>query len=164
VSTISNTRFPKRCWSAAYPFRAGCRRRPAPCQITSFRCRSNCQQLASAVDLRGVVEEALAENLVAAPFLQCDLVEAADLAGLVGQLEIPVDGDAFALDGGGHADRDHLGCALQHGALMRHQAVAADARRRSVLLHAGVFGVVTLDRAGMVAGDDKGDELVETGA
>src|ERR1700760_2031395 len=68
-------------------------------QITSLRCRSKCQEVALAADGRGIVEEALAIDLVAAPFLQRDLVEPARLAGLVGHLEIPVNGDAVALDG-----------------------------------------------------------------
>ena len=47
---------------------------------------------------------------------------------------------------------------------MRHQDVAADPWRDRVLLHAGVLGVETLDRPGMVAGDDGSNELIETGA
>src|SRR6185369_12382027 len=52
----------------------------------------------------------------------------------------------------------------QHGALMRHQDVAADPWRSRVLLHAGVLGVETLDGAGMIAGDDGSNEFIETGA
>ena len=47
---------------------------------------------------------------------------------------------------------------------MRHQNIAADPRRGGILLHAGVLGVIALDRAGMIAGDDGGNELIETGA
>ena len=47
---------------------------------------------------------------------------------------------------------------------MRDQDVAADPWRRCVLLHAGVLGVEALDRAGMIAGDDGGNEFIETGA
>ncbi len=47
---------------------------------------------------------------------------------------------------------------------MRHQDVAADPRRGGVLLHAGVLGVEALDGAGMIAGDDGSNELIETGA
>ena len=47
---------------------------------------------------------------------------------------------------------------------MRHQHVAADPRRSRILLHAGVLGVEALDRAGMIAGNDGGNELIETGA
>src|SRR5579859_6551675 len=43
-------------------------------------------------DLGRIVEEALAEYLVAAPFLQAHFIEAADPAGFVGQLENPVNG------------------------------------------------------------------------
>src|ERR1700730_7336058 len=73
---------------------------PAACQITSLRCRSNCQQMALAAYGGRIVEKTLAENPVAAPFLQRDLVEAARLAGLVGHFEVPVNGDAVTLDGG----------------------------------------------------------------
>jgi hypothetical protein len=34
---------------------------------------------------------------------------------------------------------------------MRHQDVAADPRRSCIFLHAGVLGVETLDRSGMIA-------------
>src|ERR1019366_641647 len=115
-------------------------------------------------DLGRIVEEALAEYPVAAPFLQTHLVEPAHLAGFVGQFEIPVDGDVVALD-----DRRYrLGINVRHPrqdtALVGDQHVAADARRRQVLLHAGILGVIVLDRAGMVAGFDDRNELIETGS
>src|ERR1700751_4243096 len=120
--------------------------------------------MASAVDPGRIVEEALAENPVAAPFLQGNLVETTGLAVLVGQLKIPVNGNTVAFERRGNADGYDLGHALQHRALMRHKAIAADAGRSGILLHAGVLGVIALDRAGMIAGDDSGDELVEAGA
>src|SRR5215207_10189129 len=114
--------------------------------------------------LRRIVEEPLAKHTVAAPFLQRDFVEPAGLAGMIDELEYPVYRDAIALDHRGHAGRRHALHAFQHRALMRDQDVAADARRRGILLHAGVLGVEALDRAGMIAGDDGRNELIETGA
>src|SRR5918999_2907 len=114
--------------------------------------------------LRRIVEEPLAPNLVAAPFLQRDFVEPAGLAGMIGKLEYPVNRDMVALDDRGHAGRGHAFDPLQHRALMRYQHVAADPWQGGVLLHAGVLGVEALDRAGMIAGDDGGDEFIETGA
>src|SRR5918999_588507 len=51
--------------------------------------------------LRRIVEEPLAPNLVAAPFLQRDFVEPAGLAGMIGKLEHPVDRGMIAGDDGG---------------------------------------------------------------
>src|SRR4051794_25737474 len=113
--------------------------------------------------LRRIVEEPLAKNLVAAPFLQRDFVEPCRLAGMKDELEHPIDGDTVALDHRGHAGRGHALDALQYRALMRHENVAADPRRRGILLHAGIFRVIALDRAGMIAGDDGRNELIETG-
>jgi len=42
--------------------------------------------------------------------------------------------------------------------------IAADPRCGRVLLHAGVLGVEAFDGAGMIAGDDGSNELIETGA
>src|ERR1035438_6058164 len=76
-------------------------------------------------DLGRIVEEALAEYPVAAPFLQTHLVEPAHLAGFVGQFETPVDGDVIALD---HR-RYRLGVNVRHPrqdtALVGDQPVAA---------------------------------------
>src|SRR4029079_1903773 len=58
-----------------------------------LRRRPNCQQMSSGRQLRRIVEEPLAKNLVAAPFLQRDFVEPRRLAGMIGKLEHPVDGD-----------------------------------------------------------------------
>src|ERR1700730_11379702 len=57
-----------------------------------------------------IVEEALAEDLVAAPFLQAHLVEPAHLAGFVGQFENPVNGDVIAFDHRG----ERLGINMRH--------------------------------------------------
>src|SRR5439155_4436973 len=114
--------------------------------------------------LRRVVEKSFAKHPVAAPFLQCDLVESPRLPGMVDKLEHPVDGDAITLDDRGDANRPHALHTFQHGALMRHQDVAADPRCGCVLLHPGVLGVEALDRAGMVAGDNGSNELIKTGA
>ena len=54
--------------------------------------------------------------------------------------------------------------ARQNAALMRNEYVATDARRRRVLLHAGILGVIALDGAGVIAGFNDGDEFIETGA
>jgi len=42
--------------------------------------------------------------------------------------------------------------------------IAPDARWRRILLHAGILGIVALDGAGMIAGFNDGNELIETGA
>src|ERR1700732_1374996 len=47
--------------------------------------------------------------------------------------------------------------------LVGNQHVATDARRRRVLLHAGIVRIVALDRTSMVAGLDDRNELIETG-
>src|ERR1700738_1191175 len=52
----------------------------------------------------------------------------------------------------------------QHAALVGDQQVAADTRRRGILLHAGILGVIALDGAGVIAGFNDGDEFFETGA
>jgi len=96
--------------------------------------------------------------------LQCDLVNPAHLAGFIGQFEIPVNGDVVALDRRRHRLRIDMRHERQYAALMRHQTIAADARRACVLLHAGIFGVIALDGAGVIAGLDHGDELIEKGA
>src|SRR5712675_298665 len=49
-------------------------------------------------DFGWIVEEALAEDLLATPFLQAHFVEPAHLAGSVGQFENPVNRDLVAFD------------------------------------------------------------------
>src|ERR1700704_3556069 len=113
---------------------------------------------------RRIIEKTLAKNPVAAPLLQCDLVDPKRFAGFVRQLENPVNRDAVAFDHRRHRfgiDMRHPG---QYAALVRDQEVAADAGRRGVLLHAGILGVIALDGAGMIAGFNGGDEFIETGA
>src|SRR5579871_3554801 len=63
-----------------------------------LRSGSKCQQMTSATDLRRIVEETLAENPVAAPFLPGNFVKAAHPAGFFRQREIPMDGGAIAFD------------------------------------------------------------------
>src|SRR5450756_955881 len=88
-----------------------------------------CQQLASGLQPGRIVEEPLAEYLVAAPFLQSDLVKPAHLAGFFRQFENPVNCDMVAFDRGRH----RLGIDMRHprqrGALVGDQHIAADARR-----------------------------------
>src|SRR5882762_9333845 len=83
-----------------------------------LRRRPNCQQLSSGL-LRRIVEEALAEDAVAAPFLQRHLVDPRGPAGMVGEIEHPVDRNAIALEDRGHAGRGHVFHALQRGAINR---------------------------------------------
>jgi hypothetical protein len=52
----------------------------------------------------------------------------------------------------------------QRRSLVGNQYIAANARRREIFLHGGVFGVIALDGAGMVTGFDDGNELIETGS
>src|ERR1019366_390528 len=111
-----------------------------------------------------IIEETLAENLVAAPFLQAHLVDPKHLAGFVGQLENPVNGDVVALDHRRHRLGIDMRHARQNAALAGDQQVAAAARRACVLLHAGILGVIALDGAGMIASLDDGDKLIETGS
>src|SRR5260370_29818148 len=110
---------------------------------------------------RRIVKEALAENLVAAPLLQAHLIDPVHIAGLIRQFENPVNGEAVAYD----CRRQRLGIdmrhARQHAALMRDQHVATDARRACVLLHAGIFGVIALDGAGVIASLPDGDKLIQ---
>src|SRR4051794_20071627 len=111
----------------------------------------------------GIVKEPLAKNLIVAPLLHGDLVDAVYPARKAGQLEYPVDRDPVALDHRGRRFGIDLGCPRENAALMRNQPVAADPRRRGVLLHAGVFGVIALDGVGMVAALDDGNELHREG-
>ena len=108
-----------------------------------------------------IIEKTLAKNLVAAPFLQAHLVDPVHLAGFIRQLENPVNGDVVAFDHGRH----RLGIDVRHArkdaALVRDQQIAPNARRASVLLHAGIFGVIALDGAGVIAGLDHGDEFIQ---
>jgi hypothetical protein len=43
---------------------------------------------------------------------------------------------------------------------MRDQHIAAHARRRGVLLHAGIVGIIPFDRAGMIAAFDHSYKFV----
>src|SRR5271168_940392 len=52
----------------------------------------------------------------------------------------------------------------QRRPLVGNQCVAANARRREILLHCGIFGVIALDGAGMVTRFDDANELIETGS
>src|SRR5216684_6907163 len=63
-----------------------------------LRYQSKCQPCRSGFRPGRIVEETLAEDLVAAPLLQRDLVDAAHPAGLVGQFENPVNGDVIAFN------------------------------------------------------------------
>src|SRR5882724_10771196 len=54
---------------------------------TMLRRRPNCQQLSSGLRLRRIVEKPLAENPVATPLLQRDLVDPAHIAGFIRQFE-----------------------------------------------------------------------------
>src|SRR3954469_10700609 len=81
-----------------------------------LRRRPNCQQLSSS-PVRRLVEEALAKNPVAAPFLQRDLIDPSGPAGVIDEVENPVNRDAVALEDRGHAGRRHTLC----GTLLRHQ-------------------------------------------
>src|SRR5258708_34372865 len=130
-----------------------------------LRRGTNCQQMSAIrLWLRRIVEKPLAENPVAAPFLQRNFIEPSGFTGMIDKFEHPVDRDTVALDHRGNANRDHTLCARQRGALMRHQHVAADPGRGGVLLHAGVLGIIALDRAAMIAGNDGRNEFIETGA
>src|ERR1035437_5387091 len=111
-----------------------------------------------------IIEKTLAKNLVAAPFLQAHLVDPEHLAGFIGQLESPVNGDAVALDHRRHRLGIDMRHARQNAALAGDQQVAAAARRACVLLHAGILGVIALDGAGMIACLNNGDELIESGS
>src|ERR1700694_3187302 len=115
----------------------------------------------SSLRSRRIIEKTLAKDLVAAPFLQRDLVDPVHLAGFIRQLENPVNGDAVAFDHRGH----RLGIDMRHArkdaALVRDQNVATDARRGCVLLHAGIFGVIALDGAGMITGLDDSDKFIQ---
>src|SRR5689334_2082504 len=62
-----------------------------------------------------------------------------------------------------HAARGDRAGACQGRALADHQLVAADARRRGVLLHRGALGVELLDRLDVRAGFDARDEALEGG-
>src|SRR4051812_2652062 len=132
---------------------------------TSAKLRppTNCQQLSSSLQPGRIVEKPLAKDLVAAPFLQGDLVDAVHLACVIGEFENPVNRNVVAFDQAG----DRLGIDVrhprQHAALMGDQQVAADARGCGVLLHAGILGVIALDGAGMIAAFDHGDEFIQTG-
>src|SRR6476661_7420053 len=106
----------------------------------------------SRLGFRRIIEKTLAKNPVAAPFLQAHLVDPVHLAGFIRQLENPVNGDAVAFDHGGHRLGIDMRHARKHAALVRDQQVAANARRAGVLLHAGIFSVVALDGAGVIAG------------
>src|ERR1700730_7075258 len=110
-----------------------------------------------------IVEETLAKNLVAAPLLPCDLVDAAHLAGLVRELENPVNGNVIAFNHRGHRLGIHMRHARQHATLVGDQQAAVRLWRGGVFLQAGIFGVIALDRAGMIAGFDDSDKLIETG-
>src|SRR6266550_2575100 len=109
-----------------------------------------------------IVEETLAEYLVAAPLLQRDLVDPPYFPGFIGELENPVNGGIVAFDHRGHRLGIDMRHARQNAALVSHQQIAADARRRRVLLHAGIFGVIALDSAGMIASLNNGDKLIKT--
>src|SRR5581483_8947588 len=128
----------------------------------SIRPAPNCQQLTSRIHRRRIVEKALAADAVAAPFLIGDLVKAADLAGFVGHLEIPMDGDTIAL----HHRRHRLGIDPGHArhylALMGDELVASLPRRCQVLLHGGIFGIIALDGTGMIARLDGRNEFIDS--
>src|ERR1035437_4199771 len=81
-----------------------------------------------------IIEKTLAKNLVAAPFLQAHLVDPEHLAGLIRQLEDPVNRDAVALDHRRHRLGINMRHARQYSSLVGDQHVATDARRRCVLL------------------------------
>jgi hypothetical protein len=76
------------------------------------------------------------------------------------ELEHPVDRDAVALDDRSHASRSDALRPLERCALMRHEDVTAYPRRGGIFLHAGIFGVIALDGAGVIAGYDNRNELV----
>ena len=49
----------------------------------------------------------------------------------------------------------------QNAAFMGDQQAPPDPRRRRILLHAGILGVIALDGAGVVTGLNDGDELIQ---
>src|SRR6266478_6259318 len=108
-----------------------------------------------------IIEKTLAKNLVAAPILQADLVDPVHLAGFIRELENPVNGCAVAFDYRGNRLGVDIAHARQNAALMGDQRLAADPRRRRVLLHAGILGVIALDGAGVIAGFNDGDKLIQ---
>src|SRR4051812_113595 len=79
-----------------------------------LRRRPNCQQMSSGL-FRRLVEEPLAENAVPAPFLQRHFVDPPCLAGMINEVENPVNRNAVAFEDRRHAGRDHTLCPLQRG-------------------------------------------------
>jgi hypothetical protein len=67
-------------------------------------------------------------------------------------------GDVIAFDHRGHRLGIDVRHARQDAALAGDQHVATDARRRRILLHAGIFGAIAFDCAGMIVGLDDRDE------
>src|ERR1700722_6108160 len=126
-----------------------------------LRPPAKCQQMSLGLRPRQIVEEPLAQDPVAAPFLQAYLVNPEHLAGFIGQLENPVNGDAVALDHRRHRLGIDVRHPRQHAALMRDQQVAADARRTRILLHAGILMVIALDGAGVIAGLHHCDKFIQ---
>src|SRR5664279_5403257 len=108
---------------------------------------------------RGVVEESLGCNAVAAPGLQRELVEPARDAVVAGHVEAPADDDAVAVDEQRRQMRRDLAHRQKRLRLMRDQGLAADARRCQVLLRGRVLRVEVADRLHEIAGQhgiDKG--------
>src|ERR1700722_16867929 len=110
-----------------------------------LRPPAKCQQMSLGLRPRRIVEEPLAKDPVAAPFLQAHLVNAEHLAGFIDQLENPVKGDAVALD---HR-RDPLGIDVRHPLRLagpsRCEKVTTLGRLARFLLHAGSLMVIALD-------------------
>jgi hypothetical protein len=94
----------RRGWPGHLARRRASRFRPAMTatiiRVASEKLRppTKCQQLSLRLRPGRIVEETLAENLVAAPLLQRDLVDPVHFAGFIGELENPVNGDIIAVD------------------------------------------------------------------
>lgn len=100
---------------------------------------------------RFLLEEALSDYAVSSSFLERDLVHASSQAAPIFQFEDPVYGSALSLNYRGHRSRVYGVHPCENGCLMCHKVGTAAAGSCTVLLHAGVFGVVPFNRADMIS-------------
>ena len=106
---------------------------------TIIRAAPNCLSRARSGFRPGrIVKESLAENPVAAPFLQRDLVDPMNLAGTAGQLENPVNGNPIAFDHRRHRLRINVATCAQEWPRSCATSPSRPTRGGArVLLHAG---------------------------